>query len=473
VLKNVKKKVTESMKILNNGKRALSIIVFIVFACLILAVNIKTPMIGEDFVLALPYEFQNSPASIKIPLLINKIDLQAKYWSARVGEQLAVIFASSDKMIFNFLNTGLFFLFCYLVIVFSKGEFPPLKQAYTYFLLSLALSFVIVLIPTLGEIFFWLDGSANYLWSIMILLLFFLPYRFLFTGKDIFEKKPILEILFYLLAILTGFTNENTVPAILVVNIVQFVILFKKKDSEVRLPKWQWIGSILCTISFVIFIFLPSTRHRQEYYSSVYGVENPDLVYYLQRAKLILIDYTKASYLLILIVIGVGILFTVIYLIKKWTLSDESKKNIKVIGLILGLSYLSQIIMIIVPYYERRTGLLTWFYWMVLFFFIIEELHKHRSPIIYLTIFLVVVGLMQTINIVKVYNHFYDESMTRHYILITAKKDGATAVQVEPFDTQYSRELTTREEYLIFENQLYANYYGLESVEILSSDLEP
>jgi len=461
------------MKKLKIGAQALSILIFIVFVCLILVINVNTPLIGEDFVLALPYEYQDSPASIKLPLLFTKIKLQAQYWSARVGEQLAIIFASYDKMFFNILNTALFFLFCYFVIVFGKGEFFPLRQAYTYFLLALVSSLVILLVPTLGEIFFWLDGSANYLWSMMILLLFFLPYRFLFGGRDIFNKKPILTILFYLLAILTGFTNENTVPAILAICIVQLLIISRKKNVEVPLPKWQWIGTLLCGLSFLVFVFLPSTRHRQEYYNSVYGTENPDFFYYFQRAKTILTDYTNASYVLILSVVGAFILFMIIYFIRKWTLSDQSKKNFKVIALILGLSYLSQLIMVIVPYYERRTGLLTWFFWLALLFAIVEEFHQHKSPFIYAFSIILVFGLIQTVNIASVYDRFYDEAMSRHYLLLNANQEGVKDVQVEPFTTQYSRVITTREDYLLFENKLYANYYGLESVDIKSSSLKP
>jgi hypothetical protein len=461
------------MNMFKKGTQALSIIIFIVFVCLILVVNVKTPLIGEDFVLALPYEYQDAPSSVKLPLLFNKIKLQAQYWSARVGEQLAIIFASYDKMFFNILNTALFFFFCYFVVIFSKGEFLPLKEAYSYFLLALASSLIILLIPTLGEIFFWLDGSANYLWSIMILLLFFLPYRFLYTERDILEKKPILMILFYLLAILTGFSNENTVPAILAINILQFVVLTRKKNAEGRLPRWQWIGTMLCSTSFIIFVFLPSTRHRQEYYSNVYGTESPDLIYYLQRAKMIFTDYTNASYILILSVVGVFILFMIIYLIRKWKLTEESKKNFKVIAFILGWSYLSQFIMVIVPYYERRTGLLTWFFWLTLLFSIVEEFRQHKSPFIFASAIVLLFGLFQTVNVVKVYDQFYEEAMSRHFLLLNAEKEGVKEVLVEPFKTQYSRVITTREEYLQFENQLYANYYGLESVDIKSSSLEP
>ena len=327
------------MKITNTVSKTVSISLLIIFACLILIINLKTPLIGEDFVLALPYEYQNAPASIKLPLLFNKIILQAQNWSARVGEQLAIIFASYDKVIFNILNTALFFVFCYFILIYAKGEFPPFSQASTFFLLVLAANIIIIIIPTLGEIFFWLDGSSNYLWSLMILLLYLLPFRMLFAGRDIFDKKPLLVVAFYFLAILTGFTNENTVPAILVINFLQLIMLIKNKGITIRLPKWQWVGTILCGVSFAIFVFLPSTRHRQEYYNSVYGVSNPDITYYWQRAKFILIDYGRAAYILLLFVLGVSVLYIVFGSIRKWKITGDNQKNIKTILMMLGLSY--------------------------------------------------------------------------------------------------------------------------------------
>ena len=129
--------------------------------------------------------------------------------------------------------------------------------------------------------------------------------------------------------------------------------------------------------------------------------------------------------------------------------------------------------MVIVPYYERRTALLTWFFWLVLLFFIIEEFRKHGSFFVYAAAIVMTFGLIQTVRIVRIYDQFYEEAMTRHYLLVKAQIEGVKEVQVEPFTTQYSRVITTREEYLLFENNLYAHYYGLVSIDISSNNLDP
>lgn len=461
------------MKFLLICKKTLIVLLFIIFTCLILLINLKTPLIGEDFVLASPVAYQKASISIRIPQIITKICLQIQYWNARIGEQFAIIFSSFDKNIFNILNTIILLGFCYLAIVFSKGELPRLNQIFTYFLISLCVSFLIVFIPALGEIFFWMDGATNYLWGIVILMLFFLPYRFLFKGRDVLNKRPFMIILFYLMAIFAGFTNENTVPVILLLNLTQMVWLIKYRKSEIRLPRWQWIGTTILGLSFLLFIFLRSTKHRMNYYSTLYSITDPNVMYYLQRAKVIFSDYIKVTYPLILFVACITIFFIAIAFIRKWKLSEESQNNLKIIVLMIGMSIISQVIMVMVPYYEVRVGLITWFFWMVLLIFVVEEFYmRSKLPLYFLVIF-IILGLFQAGQTLKIYNQFYYEAMSRHYLLLTISSEGATSAQVESFMTQSSRMLNPREEYLLFENQLYANYYGLKSIDIIQTDRSP
>ena len=100
------------------------------------------------------------------------------------------------KGLFNIVNTAVFLLF--LVLLLRLGRRTEWR------LLPVAQALLLLLMPGFNNAFLWLSGSFNYLWSAVLLLLF---YRLL--TRDSF--KACYSPLLFLFGVVCGWTNEALV----------------------------------------------------------------------------------------------------------------------------------------------------------------------------------------------------------------------------------------------------------------------
>lgn len=114
------------------------------------------------------------------------------------------------KNVFNIINTCAYLALILMVEYHGCGAWKKINCD------SLVLIFVLLwwCIPAFGHSFLWVTGASNYLYGILFILIFLIPYRRrLETGtyKNCNICKKIILAIFMLPAgILAGATNENT-----------------------------------------------------------------------------------------------------------------------------------------------------------------------------------------------------------------------------------------------------------------------
>jgi hypothetical protein len=291
------------------------------------------------------------------------------------------------------------------------------------------------------------------------------------SGRDIFaENSSLILILFYPIGIFAGCSNENTVPTILFfIAAIYFYFMLDKKRLSLKIPGWFLPGAISLLAGYFILLFAPSTKVRQDYYNTAFGVKDVSLLTYIQRIENLISRYYQASKILLIALLISTIIFGLYFWIYKKNIPAKSIRNSIIVGLFMLFSFLSLIALVVVPYFEVRSSMLTWFFSFAFIFHVFYSVAHTpvKNIIVVLSAIVVIACVYQSHTIFNLYNAFYDESMTRHYQILSQIETGSQIVQVKPFLTQNSRLLNTRDDYLVYiATTQYSNYYGVKEIQI-------
>jgi len=233
-----------------NNKTAIIIILVSIFLSM-LALNLLTPLIADDYSYALTYNHT------RIKNIIDIINYQSHHymvWGGRtVAHSIAQSFLILPKHIFSIFNSLVYIILISLIYKIIKGKE---KEDKPYLLLGI--HFILYfLTPVFGQTCIWLIGSCNYIWTTSIIL--FLIYQFKNKGD---KKDSILRIiLMLLLGIIAGWTNENTSFGLIVVLISSLII---NKLNKEKITKWKISGLIGSIIGFITMIAAPGNYVRSE-----------------------------------------------------------------------------------------------------------------------------------------------------------------------------------------------------------------
>lgn len=120
---------------------------------LFLALNFKTPLMGEDYALLSFYPIENIHFGMELFSKMGaRILLQINGWNVRVGEQLSIFWGCFDKHYFDFFNSLMFLYFLFLIRIYAFKNKYRTREALISLLTSVVLLFLFQ--PAFGEIFF-------------------------------------------------------------------------------------------------------------------------------------------------------------------------------------------------------------------------------------------------------------------------------------------------------------------------------
>lgn len=243
-LNNTKKKIIFAWTI------AVSLCFFIIFF-----LNILTPMIADDFGYLLIFDgvFQTKVTSISDVFLSQK-----EHYFLWGGRSVVHFIAQSllllPPIIIDTLNTIVYMIYVLLIYFLIKGR--KSNNIGLFILINLAVWF---LQPAFGDTILWITGSANYLWGMVLVLLFILPYRF-YEGNINNKLVIILKTsLLFFYGIIAGWTNENTAAGMIVIAIL-FLLYFRSNDWKI--PFWGISGILGSIIGYLIMILAPGNLNR-------------------------------------------------------------------------------------------------------------------------------------------------------------------------------------------------------------------
>ena len=242
----------------NEKLYALSIIIItLLIGFLFYILNYYTPLYADDYT----YSFSFSTGE-RIESVSQIVDSQVAHYQTMNGRVvthfLAQLFLLLGDNVFNIINVFSFLLLLYLIYFHSCGTFKNFSLSK----FSMIAMLLFLSTPAFGQSFLWITGSSNYLYGILIILLFLVPYRIQIDGK-INNCHILTEIVFsvtyFVFGIIAGWTNENTSVA-LVSMVVAYVFFFCIKS--IRIHAWNITGGIGAVVGCVLMLIAPGNSSR-------------------------------------------------------------------------------------------------------------------------------------------------------------------------------------------------------------------
>ena len=237
----------------NNNRR--NLIVFFSLAFLfVFFLNCITPYVYDD------YSYLNVYGEgRRIESLADVFVSQYNHWRIWGGRSVAhfiaqVFLALPSKMYFNVCNSLMYILLIYLIGKVSFRKHQPVLKDYIFVFLLSWLAF-----GKWGEVFLWLVGSCNYLWTTVFALLY------IYLCLDIKKNRNIIIrifscLVFLLLGVIAGWSNENTGASLVFFSISYIVWLHFIKKEKARIE--HWLGFIGTVVGFALMILAPGNFVR-------------------------------------------------------------------------------------------------------------------------------------------------------------------------------------------------------------------
>ena len=391
-----------------------SLFIIIVFL-LIFILQSNVPMLGyDDYIL-------NSSHGRDISYLISIINNNIINWNGRSLQIIGCLIGFLPRWCFWIINTFAIILFVYLVYYysFSELEIKHKNEKYKNIILTVLLvsAYILYLFPATFDVFFWMPGACNHLWSVIITLLFLIPYYKLLYGKNVFENKKSFIIILY---ILSGSIVGSSLENISIFGIL-FILYTLIKSSTKKRYTWQVGGFISYIVGVAYLYFLPSTSKRK--------------LKFLNGTNIIQNGIKKIQYILeyffvenkILIILVLLILIAYIIYIKRKNIKDLIFNNILLLFFFtiptLFIFYLSS-------YYSNRALLLLSFMSITLIIYMISQLINNKKKI------LLILCILLSFDIYA-YNHFLNVYITSNKAFTIRNNDIQKQLRSKPNKINY------------------------------------
>lgn len=220
-------------------KRYSYIMVVVVLFIIIYIMNIYTPMMTDDF--SYSFSWMTGKRIHRVGDVITSMEAHYYKWGGRViTSGLSQIFLMNDKAIFNVINTITMLLLIFLVAYHGKGSLKKLNIHNV--LLSFALIFLFT--PAFGQSYLWIVGCSTYLYGLVLLLIFLVPYHDIVHKKRKSLIKYILIPIQLVLGFLVGETVENFSVSVVTIMICVSIYCIVFNKSEISYSFSGLIGTI-------------------------------------------------------------------------------------------------------------------------------------------------------------------------------------------------------------------------------------
>jgi len=303
--------------------------VFIVLIVLLftqmLLLNFFTPLIiGDD------YKYSGSTSILDA--LRNEY-IRYMTWNGRsVTLFLLRLLLMMPKYVFNVLNS-----FAYIILTLLMYKYANTKNKPSIALFLIIIFSLWIFVPGYGHVVLWVTGSLVYLWGLVIILCFSLPYSLYIADNRILSSKYATTGMF-ILGLLAGWCLENSSGAAIlyVILIIIYCYIFK-----VKITKWMVSGLIGSIIGYIIMISAPGYRYAG---SALDGVE---LSLGLVVERMSGISVLVEEYFTIL-----NIIFIVLFMIRVFIQKDWKHAGISLVFYITAMATVGALV--IAPHHPAR-----------------------------------------------------------------------------------------------------------------------
>jgi hypothetical protein len=240
----------------NTGwRRLFFVIVTGLFFFLLLFLNIKTPMSGDDYTYSLIFDTAQKLQSFG-DIVTSQIT-HYQIWGGRiVVHTVSQLLLFADPLLADIINSLAFIALILLMYVHINDN----KSLSLSLLIGIFL--LVWLMEPFAETILWLTGSANYMWGTTIVLAFLLPYR-IYEGKK--KRKALVAalqtVVMFLFAVVAGCTNENTAAGMLLMCVL-FLVYHRMEKRQI--PLWAYAGLAGAIAGYIFMITAPGNTVRAQ-----------------------------------------------------------------------------------------------------------------------------------------------------------------------------------------------------------------
>ena len=254
--------------------------ILLLIFCLMFFLNIMTPLIADDYLstFVLPEGFSTNgifPEKMEkvatFQDFFNNLKTYYMRWGGRVPGGMPVgIFVLIGKEYFNPVNSFMAVMLIMEIYWLSHEGKISLKfnKSYLIWTFFALWTFNIVFFDT----FLWLGGSCNYLWMLVVVLAFLIPYVHNYYSQNMLVKDTTkFTTGMFFLGVLAGWSHETTTCWIILVLFYWLRVCKKNKT----LQRWKISGFVGLCIGYGFLIFAPGNfsrfqleRHTSSFVSS-------------------------------------------------------------------------------------------------------------------------------------------------------------------------------------------------------------
>lgn len=250
---------------MNRNGRELFITAVCIFLFMFLLESLAFRFMGDDYI----YSFMWEGHSMYVPLSENarRIDgfgdiLASGYsyymtWGGRViAQMLAMFFLWIGRPWFNLVMAAGILLLLFSIqwiahegrITFSLRPFDILITFLCFWSFNINFAGTIV----------WIDGACNYFFPLLAVILFLLPYIQRYFVEEESRKPGYFILLMFILGVLAGDSNENTICWIGLSGLLYLVHYGKRK----KLESWMAAGMAGLAMGYGLLMFSPGNVIR-------------------------------------------------------------------------------------------------------------------------------------------------------------------------------------------------------------------
>ncbi len=332
-----------------------SLVVLFLLFCLMYVFNSFTPLLNDDYFLSFVWPpgagINELPKDAKrisdIFAVLQSLKTYYLSWGGRLpGQFLMVIFAWQGKEYFNLINSLIFVLLIAEIYWLShEGKISfEFNVSYVLWIFFSLWSFNFAFTET----FLWLSGSCEYLWTMVLLLAFMVPYMQNYYDPSLLTKdKVFLSIVMFLLGVLAGCSRETLVCWVIL--IIAFWLYRCRFNGN--LQSWKITGFVGLCIGYALLIFAPGNAARLaklESMGAFISLSNGILTYKMAELIMTLLFHIFLWYFLISF-----------FFRYKDKIKETDNKYLNIIKLSSFIAFCSWIMMLLIPTRAVRTSFVT------------------------------------------------------------------------------------------------------------------
>lgn len=428
-------------KKINRSAAALAVVCGVVLILMLLC-NRFMPMVADDF--SYSYSWATGERIRSIGDIIGSLRVHYRATNGRViAHFFAQLFLWLPRILFQFCNAGIFLLL--MLLMYRLCRLPGRHSA---LLLAVLFGLVWCATPEFGQVYLWLDGACNYLWSGFFTLLYLAPLlRSLIEGTEL-SRHPGRWVSTMLLGFAAGAYLENvSAAAIFMAALLMVLVRFWGKRN---LPLYWPISFVLSIAGYLSMMLAPGEMKNK--------VGTTSLVV-LRHNFMDALNMLKLFWPLLL-VLGILAILSVYY--------GCSKGRLLAAGVLFLGSMAANFVFIFAAYYPTRASFYTVLLLVLAIGVLLPELMDSASALplacavwalLLITSYQALLGLN---DIYEVYGTF----RSNEAIIAEAKAEGQLdVVAVFPKrDTQYAYASYYEPDPNAWPNPTIARYYGLNSI---------